>query len=496
MHDIRALRETPEAFVAGWSSRGVDNAAELVADILRLDTELRAAQTTGQEALSKRNATSKLIGAAMGKKDMAEADRLKGEVEGLKGEIAAAEAVEAEVGKSLRDLLAAQKNLAADDVPAGDDEAGNVETSRWGTPTTSGFKTDHADLGEAMGLLDFEAAAKMSGARFAVLKGGLARLERAIGQFMLDLQTTEHGYLEVNPPYLVRDDAMFGTGQLPKFADDLFAAGEFKPINLQSGVVLDLLAEVYGNRPMAEVMAGALSLEALGVTDSETVGELPARMAKLEALVHSLIREGSLDNKRWLIPTAEVSLTNLVREMITPEEELPLRLTALTPCFRAEAGSAGRDTRGLIRQHQFHKVEMVSITTPEKSDEEHERMTTCAEAVLQKLELPYRRMLLCKGDMGFSAKKTFDLEVWLPSQDTYREISSISNCGDFQARRMDARFKRTAGGKPEFVHTLNGSGLAVGRTLVAVMENYQDENGRIAVPEALKPYMGGLTHVG
>ena len=425
MHDIRALRETPEAFVTGWSSRGVENAAGLVAEILRLDTELRAAQTVGQEALSKRNATSKLIGAAMGRKDMAEADRLKAEVEGLKGEIAAAEAVEAEVGKQLRDLLAAQKNLPAADVPDGDDEAGNVETSRWGAPRVGASAKDHSDLGEAMGLLDFEAAAKMSGARFAVLKGGLARLERAIGQFMLDLQTTEHGYLEVNPPYLVRDDAMFGTGQLPKFEEDLFRVGE-----------------------------------------------------------------------HLLIPTAEVSLTNLVREMITPEEELPLRLTALTPCFRAEAGSAGRDTRGLIRQHQFHKVEMVSITTPEKSDEEHERMTTCAEAVLQKLELPYRRMLLCKGDMGFSAKKTFDLEVWLPSQDTYREISSISNCGDFQARRMDARFKRTAGGKPEFVHTLNGSGLAVGRTLVAVMENYQDENGRIAVPEALKPYMGGLTHVG
>ena len=425
MHDIRALRETPEAFVAGWSSRGVDNAAGLVADILKLDTELRAAQTSGQEALSKRNATSKLIGAAMGKKDMAEADRLKAEVEGLKGEIAAAEAVEADKGKTLRDLLAAQKNLAAEDVPAGDDEDGNVETSRWGTPRAGGPAKDHSDLGEAMGLLDFEAAAKMSGARFAVLKGGLARLERAIGQFMLDLQTTEHGYLEVNPPYLVKDDAMFGTGQLPKFEDDLFRTGE-----------------------------------------------------------------------HLLIPTAEVSLTNLVREMITPEEELPLRLTALTPCFRAEAGSAGRDTRGLIRQHQFHKVEMVSITTPEKSDEEHERMTTCAEAVLQKLELPYRRMLLCKGDMGFSARKTFDLEVWLPSQDTYREISSISNCGDFQARRMDARFKRTGGGKPEFVHTLNGSGLAVGRTLVAVMENYQDENGRIAVPDALKPYMGGMTHVG
>ena len=462
MHDIRALRETPEAFVAGWSSRGVENAAELVAEILRLDTALRAAQTAGQEALSKRNATSKLIGAAMGRKDIAEADRLKAEVEGLKGEIAAAEAVEAEVGKQLRDLLAAQKNLPAADVPDGDDEAGNVETSRWGAPRVGAPAKDHSDLGEAMGLLDFEAAAKMSGARFAVLKGGLARLERAIGQFMLDLQTTEHGYLEVNPPYLVRDAAMFGTGQLPKFEADLFRAVALDREHFRSEMRAD--PEFNSTPKLVEVAIDAV--------------------------------EAALDSGHFLIPTAEVSLTNLVREMITPEEELPLRLTALTPCFRAEAGSAGRDTRGLIRQHQFHKVEMVSITTPEKSDEEHERMTTCAEAVLQKLELPYRRMLLCKGDMGFSAKKTFDLEVWLPSQDTYREISSISNCGDFQARRMDARFKRTAGGKPEFVHTLNGSGLAVGRTLVAVMENYQDENGRIAVPEALKPYMGGLTHVG
>jgi seryl-tRNA synthetase len=448
MHDIKALRETPEAFVAGWSARGVDGAEGLVAEILKLDAELRAAQTTGQEALSKRNATSKLIGAAMGRKDMAEADRLKAEVEGLKGEIAAAEAVEADKGKALRDLLAAQKNLAAADVPPGEDEDGNVETARWGAPREGGPKVDHADLGEKLGLLDFEAAARMSGARFAVLKGGLARLERAIGQFMLDLQTTEHGYLEVNPPYLVRDEAMFGTGQLPKFQNDLFAT-------------------VPG-------------------FDFDTAKKYPEVAEVL----------GLLDDHRWLIPTAEVSLTNLVREQITPEEELPLRLTALTPCFRAEAGSAGRDTRGLIRQHQFHKVEMVSITTPETSDEEHERMTTCAEAVLQRLELPYRRMLLCKGDMGFSAKKTFDLEVWLPSQDTYREISSVSNCGDFQARRMDARFKRTGGGKPEFVHTLNGSGLAVGRTLVAVMENYQDENGRIAIPAALRPYMGGLTHVG
>jgi len=447
MHDIRALRETPETFVAGWRSRGVEDAQAIVDQALALDLSLRAAQTAGQEALAKRNAASKAIGAAMGKKDMAEADRLKAEVEGLKSEIAAQEAVEAETGKALRDLLAAQKNLAADDVPDGEDEAGNVEVLRWGTPGDGGPAKDHADLGEALGLLDFEAAAKMSGARFAVLKGGLARLERAIGQFMLDLQTAGHGYLEVNPPLLVRRPAMYGTGQLPKFEDDLFKI---------PGMELDW--------------------------------HLPDG---------SVVRDEELSD-RFLIPTAEVSLTNLVRETILSEDELatPMRLTALTPCFRAEAGSAGRDTRGLIRQHQFSKVELVSIARPEDSEAEHERMTGCAEAVLQKLELPYRRMLLCKGDMGFSARKTFDLEVWLPSQGTYREISSCSNCGDFQARRMDARFKRAGEKKTEFVHTLNGSGLAVGRTLVAIMENYQDQDGRIAVPSALLPYMGGVTHVG
>ncbi|WP_309628553.1 serine--tRNA ligase [Brevundimonas sp.] len=468
MHDIRAIRDNPGHFVAGWSSRGVEDAQALVEQILSLDTELRAAQTAGQEALAKRNAASKLIGAAMGRKDMEEADRLKAEVETLKGDIASHGEIEAAKGAELRGLLAAQKNLAADDVPDGEDEAGNVETSRWGTPRAGGPAKDHADLGEAMGLLDFEAAARMSGARFAVLKGGLARLERAVGQFMLDVQTTEHGYLEVNPPYLVRDEAMFGTGQLPKFQNDLFFASSF--IDFDTWDFSQASSGVY-----------APTLTKIINEDGETLLGVPSYEA--------------LARRHWLIPTAEVSLTNLVREQITLEEELPLRLTALTPCFRAEAGSAGRDTRGLIRQHQFHKVELVSITTPDKSDEEHERMTTCAEAVLQKLELPYRRMLLCKGDMGFSAKKTFDLEVWLPSQGTYREISSVSNCGDFQARRMDARFKRKEG-KPEFVHTLNGSGLAVGRTLVAIMENYQDEGGKIAVPAALLPYMGGATHVG
>lgn len=492
MHDIRAIRENPQVYVAGWSSRGVEDADGLVADILRLDGELRHAQTTGQDALAKRNAASKLIGAAMGKKDMAEADRLKAEVEALKGDIAAAAEVEARVGKELRDLLAAQKNLAAEGVPDGEDEAGNVEVGAWGEPRRTGPAKDHADLGEALGMLDFEAAAKMSGARFAVLKGQLARLERAVGQFMLDMQTDQHGYLEVNPPLLVRDEAMFGTGQLPKFEEDLFRASRLSTDNPD-----DLLNQVAGDQSLALQLteAGLLGLrEEILAAQSEyevSPGVVAGALARYPAAKF-------MTGARWLIPTAEVSLTNLVRETILSEDEVatPMRMTALTPCFRAEAGSAGRDTRGLIRQHQFSKVEMVSITRPEDSDAEHERMTGCAEAVLKALELPFRRMLLCKGDMGFSAKKTFDLEVWLPSQGTYREISSCSNCGDFQARRMDARFKRAGEKKTEFVHTLNGSGLAVGRTLVAIMENYQQDDGRIAVPAALQPYMGGLQFVG
>ncbi|MBX9574161.1 MAG: serine--tRNA ligase [Caulobacteraceae bacterium] len=488
MHDVKAIRDRPDDYVAGWTRRGVEDAAALVERILTLDRELRAAQTAGQEALAARNAASKAIGAAMGRKDMAEAERLKAEVEGLKGEIAAAEAVEAEKGRALRDLLAAQKNLAADDVPDGEDEGGNVEVSTWGTPRTTGPAKDHADLGEALGLLDFEAAAKMSGARFAVLKGGLARLERAIGQFMLDLQTEQHGYQEVNPPLLVRDEAMFGTGQLPKFEEDLFATESRIDLwEMQRRAIVAAMArkDVQATRRfLYEDEVGGQHFgfdnDALWKAADEELTRLPS------------------SERRFLIPTAEVSLTNLVRETILSEDELaqPMRLTALTPCFRAEAGSAGRDTRGLIRQHQFSKVELVSITRPEDSEAEHERMTVCAEAVLKALELPFRRMLLCAGDMGFSARKTFDLEVWLPSQGTYREISSCSNCGDFQARRMDARFKRAGEKKTEFVHTLNGSGLAVGRTLVAIMENYQDQDGRIAVPSVLQPYMRGATHIG
>ncbi|HEY9216453.1 MAG TPA: serine--tRNA ligase [Phenylobacterium sp.] len=423
MHDIRAIRENADAYERAWSAKGLSGKS---AEILELDTRLRSAQTALQQAQAERNDASKKIGQAKAQKNEAEATRLMAHVEVLKTTLEEQGAVERETGEALRALLAALPNIPAPDVPPGADESQNVEVRRWGEPFAIGAPKDHATLGENLGLMSFEKAAKMSGSRFVVLQGQLARLERALGQFMLDLQTREHGYLEVAPPLLVRDEAVFGTGQLPKFAEDLFHT-----------------------------------------TDG-----------------------------RWLIPTAEVSLTNLVREAITPEEELPLRMTALTPCFRSEAGASGRDTRGMIRQHQFNKVELVSITTPDQSDAEHERMVECAESVLKRLELPFRTMLLCAGDMGFSARKTYDLEVWIPSEGRYREISSCSNCGDFQARRMDARCKAAGEKGTRFVHTLNGSGLAVGRTLVAVMENYQDENGRIAIPQALHPYLPGLTHIG
>ena len=428
MHDIRALRDDPAAYVRGWSSRGVADARAQVDAILDLDARLRAAQTAVQAAQAERNDASKQIGQAKAKKDEAEAARLMAHVETLKKTLEEQGELERRLKEELLGtggVLASLPNLPAEDVPAGADEVENVEIRRYGEPFSIGSPKDHVDLGEGLSMLDFEAAGRMSGSRFVVLKKDLARLERALGQFMLDMQTLEHDYTEVSPPLLVRDEAVFGTGQLPKFSEDLFHS-----------------------------------------TDG-----------------------------RWLIPTAEVSLTNLVREQITPEEELPLRLTALTPCFRSEAGASGRDTRGMIRQHQFYKVELVAITAPEQSNDEHERMIANAEAVLKALELPFRSMLLCTGDMGFSAKKTVDLEVWLPSQGRYREISSISNCGDFQARRMDARTKAAGEKGTRFVHTLNGSGLAVGRTLVAIMENYQDENGAIAIPQALHPYMRGLTRI-
>ena len=423
MHDIKAIREAPDAYDRAWSSRGLEPQTPA---ILTLDQTLRAAQTALQAAQAERNETSKKIGQAKARKDETEAAALMARVEALKTTLEEQLAVERETQARLNDLLAALPNLPAADVPAGADEHDNVEVRRWSEPNAIETPKDHVDLGTRLGLMDFEAAARMSGSRFVVLKGQLARLERALGQFMLDMQTREHGYTEVSPPLMVRDEAAFGTGQLPKFAEDLFRT---------------------------------------------TRGD-------------------------WLIPTAEVSLTNIVREQITPEEELPLRLTALTPSFRSEAGASGRDTRGMIRQHQFYKVELVSITAPDQSEDEHERMVGCAEAVLKALELPFRTMKLCTGDMGFSARKTYDLEVWLPSQGVYREISSCSNCGDFQARRMDARCKASGEKGTRYVHTLNGSGLAVGRTLVAVMENYQDDRGRIAIPQALHPYMRGMTHVG
>ena len=419
MHDIRAIRENPAAFDTGLQKRGLGPQS---AGLLQLDAAHRTKVTEAQALQTRRNEASKEIGKAKATRDEDKAQALMAEVAGLKDRMTDLEVEAAEAGRALDAALAALPNIPAADVPEGEDESGNVELKRWGTPRAFDFAPrDHADIGPALGL-DFEGGALLSGARFTALRGQAARLHRALGQYMLDTQSAANGYEETAPPLLVRDEAMFGTGQLPKFAEDLFRT-----------------------------------------TDG-----------------------------RWLIPTAEVSLTNLVREQILAESDLPKRLTALTQCFRSEAGAAGRDTRGLIRQHQFEKVELVAIAAPDCSDEEHERMTRAAEGILEALELPYRRMLLCAGDMGFTARKTYDLEVWLPAQATYREISSCSNCGDFQARRMDARYRPVEGKGTSFVHTLNGSGLAVGRALVAVIENYQQADGPVTVPAVLKPYMGGL----
>ncbi|MGX7926338.1 serine--tRNA ligase [Tsuneonella sp. HG094] len=418
MHDIRAIRDDPAAFDAALARRGF---AASASEVLALDEARRAAATRAQDMLARRNDASKAIGAAMGRGDKDAAEALKSEVAAIKAELPAVETAEREAGAAQDDLLARLPNLPADDVPEGADEAGNVEVARWGKPGDFAFKPqEHADFGPALGL-DFETGVAIAGARFTFLRGQMARLQRALAQFMLDVQTGDHGYTECATPLLVREEAMFGTGQLPKFAEDSF----------------------------------------------------------------------STSDGRWLIPTSEVSLTNSVRERIIEDLAQPLRLTALTPCFRSEAGSAGRDTRGYIRQHQFDKVELVSVCRPEDAAAEHDHMLRSAQVILERLGLPYRTMLLCAGDMGFGARKTFDLEVWLPGQSAYREISSVSWCGDFQARRMNARY-RAENGKPAFVHTLNGSGLAVGRTLVAVLENYQQEDGSVVVPEALRPWAGGL----
>lgn len=416
MHDIKFIRENPEAFDQGLKRRAL---SPLSSQILALDEKKRALQTESQSMLAKRNEVSKEIGAL--KKSGADSTALMEEVAALKDKIAALEADEQKVTISLDEMLSTLPNLPAQDVPDGKDEHDNIEIHKIGTPPEVPYALQHFELGEKLGLMDFEAAAKLSGARFTVLKGDLARLERALGQFMLDTQVQEHGFTEVSPPLMVNDATAYGTAQLPKFAEDLFKT---------------------------------------------TTGH-------------------------WLIPTSEVPLTNLVAQSIIAAEKLPLRLTALTPCFRSEAGSAGKDTRGMIRQHQFYKVEMVCITAPEQSQDEHERMLNCAETVLKKLELPFRTIVLCTGDMGFGSQKTYDVEVWLPGQKTYREISSCSNCGDFQARRMNARCRAKDEKNTRFVHTLNGSGLAVGRALVAVMENYQQADGSIVIPTVLQSYMGG-----
>ncbi|MFN4278598.1 MAG: serine--tRNA ligase [Ferrovibrio sp.] len=423
MHDIKAIRDNPEAFDRAIARRGVAPQAQA---LIELDKKRRASQLEFDDLQSRRNTLSKEIGAAKAKKDEARASELMAEVTALKDRLAALETEQKDHEAALTDALSRIPNMPGDDVPEGLDEKSNVELRRTGTPKTYSFKPkEHFDLGEALGYMDFASGVKLAGARFTVLKSQLARLERALGQFMLDLHTTEFGYTEMQPPMLVNDATAFGTGQLPKFGDDLFRT---------------------------------------------TTGY-------------------------WLIPTAEVPLTNLARDLIIDESELPWRFTALTACFRSEAGAAGRDTRGMIRQHQFDKVELVSIVSPDKSVEEHERMTGAAEEVLKRLGLPFRTMLLCAGDMGGAARKTYDIEVWLPGQDQYREISSCSNCWDWQARRMNARCRAPGEKQTRFVHTLNGSGLAVGRALIAVMENYQNEDGSIAVPDALKPYMGGLEKI-
>src|SRR6266516_4062320 len=422
MHDIKWIRDNPDAFDRALAQRGLPAEAER---LIKIDERRRAAIQKAEATLARRNTASREIGAAKKSNEEVAAQALLAEVARLKAEIPQLEEEAKKASRELDDALAQIPNLPLDEVPDGKDPSDNVEHHRFGAKRTYGFTPpQHFELGEALGQMDFETAAKLSGARFVVLKGALARLERALAQFMLDLHTTEHGYTEIAPPLLVRDAVMFGTAQLPKFAEDQFRT----------------------------------------------------------------------TNDLWLIPTAEVPLTNLVREEILAESQLPLRFTAGTPCFRAEAGAAGKDTRGMIRQHQFTKVELVSITTPEQSRDEHERMLACAEEILRRLDLHYRVMVLCTGDTGFASQKTYDIEVWLPGQGTYREISSCSICGEFQARRMNARY-RGKDGRVRHVHTLNGSGVAVGRALIAVMETYQQEDGSIAIPEALRPYMGGIERI-
>lgn len=516
MYDIKWIRENAEAFDNGLRRRGLE---PLSASLLALDDVRRSAIAKAQATQERRNALSKEIGKAMGQKDLAKAEELKAEVAALKDSQPALETEEKAAVTRLEEQLAAIPNIPNPDVPDGADEHGNVLLHAHGQkPEETGKRLvgvnqpkEHFELGEALGQMDFETAAKLSGSRFVVLERQLARLSRALGQFMLDTHVEEHGYTEINPPLMVREDAVYGVGQLPKFEEDLFRTVAFKmPEHLKPhGAAAELwesLAEDWasenGKMEQATFNSVVQALHDNGLRRDE-IDQITAFFEQLRRDL-AVARHGQARGEEfgkafagghWLVPTAEVPLTNLVRESILSEEELPRRYTALTPCFRAEAGSAGRDTRGMLRQHQFEKVELVSITTPEKSREEHERMLASAEAVLKKLDLHYRVMTLCTGDMGFASQKTWDIEVWLPGQKTYREISSCSVCGDFQARRMNARYKTKDGKGPFFVHTLNGSGTAVGRALIAVMENYQNADGSVTVPDVLVPYMRGVTRI-
>jgi len=512
MHDIRFIRDNPDAFDKALKRRGLEPQAQR---LIGIDEQRRAKILELEKAQARRNAASKEIGEAKKNKDEGRAAGLMSEVAALKESIPAMEVQEKEASKKLDDALAEIPNLPLDEVPDGKDEKDNVEHHRFGARREYAFKPkQHFELGEALGQMDFEAAAKLSGARFVVLKRGLARLERALGQFFLDVHTSApHNYIEVAPPLLVRDETMFGTAQLPKFVDDQFPTKiarekiDPEPIvePLERFLLESIKLESFNKQYRPDILAlfqkgsDQFSVEievkkTMGLMRNAIAhGNATSEVAFRDYLVSLLAKENF--ETLWLIPTAEVPLTNLVRESILDEAQLPMRLTACTPCFRAEAGAAGKDTRGMIRQHQFTKVELVSITTPEQSKDEHERMLACAEEVLRRLDLHYRVMTLCAGDMGFASQKTYDIEVWLPGQDAYREISSCSVCGEFQARRMNARYRTKEGRQVRHVHTLNGSGVAVGRALIAVVETYQQEDGSIAVPEALQGYMGGMKKI-
>jgi len=476
MLDIKWIRDNPVALDAALARRGAEPLAQT---LIALDERRRAVVQKAQEMQSRRNAASKEIGIAMGQKNSELAEKLKAEVAEIKTSLPAAEDEERKLSAELTDALSRIPNIPAADVPDGEDEHGNVETRRSGDkPMWNHKPLEHFEIGEALGWMDFEGAAKIAGSRFTILKGQLARLERALGQFMLDTHTQEHGYLEVQPPLMVKSDSMFGTGQLPKFEEDLFSTSKSKSSRAD-----------FDARMLNEFDRLTPRIDADGKIIEEPYDpEMHKKILQLSQEMKDAL-------KYYLIPTAEVPLTNLVREEILEHDVLPLRFTALTPCFRSEAGSAGRDTRGMLRQHQFNKVELVSITDAESSKAEHERMTECAENVLKKLGLHFRTMTLCTGDMGFGSQKTYDIEVWLPGQDTYREISSCSVCGDFQGRRMNARYRDPNDRSIKFVHTLNGSGVAVGRALIAVVENYLNEDGSVTIPDVLLPYMGGLKKI-